>query len=70
MTEDQPKLEDLLTSAQAAERLGIDRGTLTRWVQAGRIARAIKLTGKNGPALFDPAEVDRVRAESQEQASA
>ena len=69
MTEEQPKLEDLLTSAEAAERLGIDRGTLTRWVQSGRIARAAKLPGKRGPALFDPAEVDRVRAASQEQAA-
>jgi len=65
MTEQQPKLEDLLTSVEAAERLGIDRGTLTRWVQAGRIARAMKLPAKNGPSLFDPAEVERVRAESQ-----
>jgi excisionase family DNA binding protein len=68
MTEEQPKLEDLLTSAEAAERLGIDRGTLTRWVQAGQIKRAMKLPGKNGPALFSPAEVERVQAEIQEQA--
>ncbi|HEX9285267.1 MAG TPA: helix-turn-helix domain-containing protein [Nitrospirales bacterium] len=69
MTEEQPKLEDLLTSVEAAERLGIDRGTLTRWVQAGRISRAMKLPGKQGPALFDPAEVERARTESQEQAA-
>ena len=69
MTDQQPKLEDLLTSVEAAERLGIDRGTLTRWVQAGRITPAMKLPGKNGPALFDPAEVERVRAESREAAA-
>ena len=69
MTEEQPKLEDLLTSAEVAERLGIDRGTLSRWVQAGQIKRAMKLPGKNGAALFDPAEVERALAESQEQAA-
>lgn len=65
----QPDTANLLTSAETAERLGIDRGTLTRWVQAGRIVRAMKLPGKQGPALFDPAEVERVRTESQEQAA-
>jgi len=69
MTEQQPKLEDLLTSVETAERLGIDRGTLSRWVQYGQIKRAMKLPGKNGAALFDPAEVERVRAEAQEQAA-
>lgn len=61
MTDHQSK-RDLLTSAETAERLGIDRGTLTRWVQAGRIEPAMKLPGKNGPALFDPAAVDELAA--------
>lgn len=69
MTEEQPRLEDLLTSVETAERLGIDRGTLTRWVQAGRIAPAMKLPGKQGAALFDPADVEHIRAESQEEAA-
>jgi predicted site-specific integrase-resolvase len=69
MTEQQPKLEDLLTSVQTAERLGIDRATLTRWVQAGRITPVMKLPGIRGPALFDPADVERVRVENQAEAA-
>lgn len=51
---------DLISSAVTAEKLGIDRATLTRWRKAGKI-RAAYVT----PAvvLFDPTEVDRVRAE-------
>jgi predicted site-specific integrase-resolvase len=58
---------DLLTSAETATRLGIDRGTLTRWVQGGRIAPAMKLPGKNGPALFAPAAVAALKAELEAQ---
>jgi predicted site-specific integrase-resolvase len=66
MTDHQPNT-DLLTSAETATRLGIDRGTLTRWVQAGRITPAMKLPGKNGPALFAPADVDALTSQLAEQ---
>lgn len=66
MTDHQSK-PDLLTSAETATRLGIDRGTLTRWVQAGRITPAMKLPGKNGPALFAPADVDALVEQLAEQ---
>jgi predicted site-specific integrase-resolvase len=59
----QPEVSNLLTSAEAAREIGIDRGTLSRWVALGRIKPAMKLPGKTGTALFDPAEVARVRAE-------
>jgi excisionase family DNA binding protein len=54
---------ELLSTTQVCERLGIDRSTLTRWVGAGRIAAAHKLPGRSGAYLFDPAEVERVKAE-------
>jgi excisionase family DNA binding protein len=57
-----PTTDDLLTSAEVCERLNIDRSTLSRWVAAGRIAPALKMPGLRGPFLFDPAEVDRVKA--------
>ena len=52
----------LLTSAEVCEALNIDRSTLSRWVAAEKIAPAIKMPGVRGPFLFDPAEVERVKA--------
>jgi len=50
---------------EAADILGIDKSTLTRWAQAGKIS-AIKAPGLRGPYLFDLAEVHRVAAERAE----
>lgn len=55
----------LLPSAEVCDRLGIDRSTLSRWVQIGRIVPAVKLPGIRGPFLFDPDEVERVRVENE-----
>lgn len=49
-----------LTSATACSRLGIDRSTLTRWVQAGHIRPVFKLPGQTGAYLFEASEVERV----------
>ena len=54
----------LLTSAEVCERLGIDRSTLSRWVQTGRIAPAMKAPGLRGAYFFTDAEVERVKAEA------
>ena len=59
----------LLTSAEACEQLEIDRSTLSRWVALGRITPATKLPGLRGAFLFEPDEVDRVRAELRAQAA-
>lgn len=64
-----PKKPDLIGSAEAAELLGIDRGTLTRWVQAGRIDAYMELPGATGSRLFDRAVVQRLAAELAEAAS-
>jgi excisionase family DNA binding protein len=50
-----------VTSSTACEWLGIDRSTLTRWVQAGHLVPVFKYPGKNGAYLFERAEVDRVK---------
>lgn len=55
--------DDFITSAEVCAELGIDRSTLTRWVQAGRIKPATKLPGLRGPYLFTRSEVARVKAE-------
>jgi predicted site-specific integrase-resolvase len=60
-----------MNSAEVCERLGdIDRSTLSRWVLIGRITPAYKHPGVRGPFLFDPDEVERVRLELTEQATA
>lgn len=52
-------------SVEACERIGIDRSTLTRWVQLGRITYAQKMPGPRGVYLFTDEEIERVRAEYQ-----
>ena len=64
-----PETPSLVGTAEAAETIGVERSTLTRWVQLGRMRPAIKLPGRNGAVLFDLAEVERVAAEYQAAAS-
>ncbi len=63
-----PKFEhmhttDLLSSAEAAAILKVDRATLNRWAAAGKVPTADKYPGKTGPRRFDPDVVDRLAAE-------
>lgn len=53
---------DLVGSKDVCARLDINRSTLTRWVADGRIAPAVRLPGRNGAMLFDPADVDALAA--------
>lgn len=55
--------ETLISAAEAAALLGIDRSTLTRWVKAGRIDAAHKNPYLNGALLFDRSAVDALVAE-------
>jgi len=57
------KTEPLLSSAQAAERIGIDRSNFNKWVKAGRIPIALELPGKTGARLYRLTDVDRLAAE-------
>lgn len=52
---------DLLSTVEAAEIIGVERSTLSRWIDAGRITPALKLPGINGAHLFARSEVERVR---------
>lgn len=48
----------LLGAMEAAERLGVDRSTVSRWIKAGHLSPA----GRDGNRmLFEPADVDRLR---------
>lgn len=50
----------LMDSTGACTLLGIDRGTLTRWIQLGRITPAGQMPGPNGAYLWDPAYINRL----------
>lgn len=63
-----PDLE-ILTSAQAADRLGIDRATLHRWANAGIIAVHYQAPHKHGTRLFTAREVNRVKADMDKQSA-
>lgn len=43
----------LMTSREVCQELGIDRRTLTRWVQDGKVTPAQKLPGLRGAYLFE-----------------
>lgn len=62
--------ETQLTTPQACEILGIDRATLTRWVDREVIAPAFKFPGKTGGYLFNRVDVERLAAQRAEQAGA
>jgi predicted site-specific integrase-resolvase len=53
-----PEGGHLLASVQVCKQVGIDRSTLSRYVQLGRITPAMRLPGKTGSMLFDPADVE------------
>lgn len=56
------EVPQFIGSADVCKRLGIDRGTLTRWIQLGRIKPAGKLPGANGAYLWDPVYIDALAA--------
>lgn len=56
-----PNATQLLSSADVCAALGIDRSTLTRWVQSGKVVPFQKLTGRTGAYLFTADEIDRVQ---------
>ncbi|MGB3594820.1 MAG: hypothetical protein WA994_11655 [Ornithinimicrobium sp.] len=50
----------LITASEVADRCGIDRSTLTRWIKDGIARPAQKLPGHTGAFLFDASEADRL----------
>ncbi len=55
MPTDEP--EELVT-AEVCKLLNIDRTTVTRWVQAGKLTPARKLPGVSGAYLYKRADID------------
>jgi excisionase family DNA binding protein len=54
---------NFLTTAAAADRLGVNPRTISKWVRQGRLTPAAKLEGVRGAFLFDPEDIDRLAGE-------
>lgn len=52
---------NLITTADAAQMLGVHVATVSRMVASGRLAPAIKVPGKTGAFLFHPEDVEASR---------
>lgn len=53
----------LIGTAAACALLKVDRSTVARWVQSGRLSPVQKLDGPTGAYLFDRAAVETLVAE-------
>ena len=51
-------VETLLTTREAANRLGVSVQTISRWVSEGKLRPALKAPGIRGPLFFKADEVD------------
>ena len=54
--------EQLLTTAQVAERLGVSVATVNRKAKDGDLRPEMEFPGRNGARLFHPSEVERFAA--------
>lgn len=60
----------LIGITDIAKRMDVDRTTVFRWVQLGKITAAQKMSGDTGALLFEPDEVERfIAAREAEQAA-
>ena len=50
-------MSKLLTTAEAAQRLGISVTTLNRWAKSGAIRVAVQAPGRTGVRLYDEDEI-------------
>jgi predicted site-specific integrase-resolvase len=55
-------MANMIGSKAAADILGVDRATITRWALEGKISYQ-KLDGTTGAYVFDISEVERLRDE-------
>ena len=51
------------TAAEASAALGVSIRTVHRMVESGQLTPIIKLPGKTGAYLFDPEQVELLKAE-------
>jgi hypothetical protein len=53
---------DLVGTVEAAEIIGCERSSLSRWVALGKLTPAMRLTGDTGAHLFHRADVEAFAA--------
>lgn len=53
-------MPNLLSTAQAAELLGVSVYTVNRWAREGRITPSVQLSGPTGARLYDPEHIEAV----------
>jgi excisionase family DNA binding protein len=58
----QVRNDQLLTTAQVAERLGLSVATVNRRAKDGELRPEMEFPGRTGARLFHPAEVERFAA--------
>jgi excisionase family DNA binding protein len=56
------RIDHPMGAKDVAETLGVDRGTVVRWAQNGRL-KAAKLPGLTGSYVFDRTDVEKLRTE-------
>lgn len=54
---------ELIGSREACRLLDIDKSTLSRWVESGRLPLVQKMPGANGAFVFSRATVERIAGE-------
>ena len=53
--------ETLLTTREAASRLGVSVQTISRWVNEGKLNPSLKAPGIRGPLFFAEGDVDAMQ---------
>ena len=57
-------MSNLVSTAEAADRLGISVATLNRWASNGKVPVAVQAPGKTGTRLYDADAIEALAAES------
>jgi excisionase family DNA binding protein len=55
---------DLLSTKQAAERMGVSVSTISRLVASRKLTPALRLEGKTGPMFFNQEDVESAITEA------
>lgn len=56
--------DELLSTAEVAERLNCSVATVNRWAAEGKLTTAAKLPGVRGPRLFHRADIETLAAKA------
>lgn len=58
------QLPELLSTAEAAGVLGVDRSTITRWVAAGHLRPAFQPSGERAPMYFKASDIHELKTQT------